>query len=566
MLRNTTYEVWVQSGTRWEIHSRFPVRDHDKALEEAKDLEHYNPQLNVRVVREDYDPETGLAEELVVYASPRRRRPVAGGGVSSWAGAGNLGRGAYSGRFQTAAVRKTISRTTLLIMMCVWTVIGGSIATVITYVAAVAAPGLFLLDLATREARNDALFALFMIVFAGSALVLNSIYLSKIQIEPAKPKAPRPAPIAKPAQEPPPPVPAAEPEEAEPQPQAAAEQPEQEEVAESEGEAENDEVPLSPEAEQQKIRMMGFFAAVLEEAKGADLKFNTFGRFGFNLYLAGAADALGGVNGLERAEVARFVQDMLCLLKVPLDQARGFAFGFESYLSNARHLAMFEAGRRAMLPYLEGDQEEARQLVPAFQEWLDPSAKEEVAAPALIAVMFTDIVGSTGQTQAVGDLAAQYVIRTHNRIVRRALVSFGGREIKHTGDGIMASFVSAVGAVDAAIEIQRRVAAANAAEPDLPFPLHIRIGINAGEPVVEENDLFGATVQLAARVCNSCEADEIAITEVVHHLCAGKPLRLTQRGTELLKGFTEPVSLFTVRWQDEEQPPRAAEPPLKQAG
>jgi hypothetical protein len=107
--------------------------------------------------------------------------------------------------------------------------------------------------------------------------------------------------------------------------------------------------------------------------------------------------------------------------------------------------------------------------------------------------------------------AAQYVVRTHNRIVRSALVNYMGREIKHTGDGIMASFTTVSNAVEAAVETLRRVAANNAAEGDIP--LHLRIGINAGEPVIEDDDLFGVTVQLAARLCAAAEADQILVSE-----------------------------------------------------
>src|SRR6185437_3760097 len=74
----------------------------------------------------------------------------------------------------------------------------------------------------------------------------------------------------------------------------------------------------------------------------------------------------------------------------------------------------------------------------------DPRAAVGAVAPmpdsALRAVMFTDIVGSTEMTESLGDSAALELVRTHDALVRRGLGAFGGREIKHTGDGIMASF------------------------------------------------------------------------------------------------------------------------------
>ena len=100
----------------------------------------------------------------------------------------------------------------------------------------------------------------------------------------------------------------------------------------------------------------------------------------------------------------------------------------------------------------------------------------------------------------MGDAAAQSVVRAHNIIVRDALREHGGSETKHTGDGIMASFPLASSAIEAAIAIQRGVSAHSEVHPDTAF--RVRIGLNAGEPVVEEEDMFGTAVQLARRVCD----------------------------------------------------------------
>ncbi len=164
-----------------------------------------------------------------------------------------------------------------------------------------------------------------------------------------------------------------------------------------------------------------------------------------------------------------------------------------------------------------------------------------------VAVLFTDIAGSTSLTDRSGDARAQELVRAHNAIVRDALRLAGGSETKHTGDGIMASFRSASRAIDAAIAIQRAVAEHNAREPDLP--LGVRIGVNAGEPVSEDRDLFGATVQLARRVCDHAAPGQILVTEGVRHLVAGKAFLFSDRGVVSLKGFEDPVRLYEVRWR-----------------
>ena len=71
-------------------------------------------------------------------------------------------------------------------------------------------------------------------------------------------------------------------------------------------------------------------------------------------------------------------------------------------------------------------------------------------------ILFTDIEGSTKLTQELGDARAMAVVRAHDQIVEAALAKHGGSEVKHTGDGVMASFVSVVGGAATAIEIQRR--------------------------------------------------------------------------------------------------------------
>jgi class 3 adenylate cyclase len=174
------------------------------------------------------------------------------------------------------------------------------------------------------------------------------------------------------------------------------------------------------------------------------------------------------------------------------------------------------------------------------------------AAPVpsgLVTVLFTDMEGSTTLTQRLGDAKAQEVLRTHNTIVREALKAHGGSEIKHTGDGIMASFVSVNGALGCAIAIQRAVAARIREDPEMP--LRVRIGLNAGEPVAEDQDLFGTAVQLAARICAHAEPGQILVPTVVRELAAGKGFLLADLGKIALRGFEDPVRLYEVRWREE---------------
>jgi len=164
---------------------------------------------------------------------------------------------------------------------------------------------------------------------------------------------------------------------------------------------------------------------------------------------------------------------------------------------------------------------------------------------ALRVILFTDLCDSTKQTQELGDDGFMLLIREHDEIVRSALDTQGGREVKHTGDGIMASFTSVSAAVESGITIQCAMQHRNA---EAERPIHLRVGISVGEPVTERGDLFGAAVQLAARLCAAASPGGIAVSTAVRELCVGKRFDFDSRGALDLKGFAEPVPVFEVRF------------------
>jgi class 3 adenylate cyclase len=170
------------------------------------------------------------------------------------------------------------------------------------------------------------------------------------------------------------------------------------------------------------------------------------------------------------------------------------------------------------------------------------------SAPAMRAIVFTDVCGSVAQTHQLGDEGHMDLLREHNEIVRGQLLVQGGREVKHTGDGIMASFTSAVSAITFAVQVQRQLHERN---KDAETPFQISIGISAGEPVTDDNDdLFGAAVQLAARLCSAASDGDIVVSMAVRELCVGKSLRFDDRGELSLKGMPEPTRVYGVDWND----------------
>jgi class 3 adenylate cyclase len=162
-------------------------------------------------------------------------------------------------------------------------------------------------------------------------------------------------------------------------------------------------------------------------------------------------------------------------------------------------------------------------------------------------VLFTDIVGHTEMMRRLGDAKGRDVLREHERITRELLKEYAGAEVKTMGDGFMASFGSVTKAMDCAIALQRAFAAHTASMPE---PLHVRVGLNAGEPLEEDGDLFGSTVILASRIAAKAGAGEILIPEPLRHLLDGKNYVYADRGETVLKGFEDAMRLYEVRWQE----------------
>jgi len=223
-----------------------------------------------------------------------------------------------------------------------------------------------------------------------------------------------------------------------------------------------------------------------------------------------------------------------------VDTARGLA----SRIPNAR-LALLEGS--AGTP-TAGDTEA---VLTAIEEFLGEGEEatagaEAPAAGAVHTILFTDVEGSTALTQRLGDSRARELLREHERMVREALKSHGGSEVKTMGDGFMASFSSATKALECAIAMQRAFAQHNESAEE---PILVRVGLNAGEPIAEDNDLFGTAVNEAARITATANGGEILVSDVVRQLAKGKDFLFNDRGETSLKGFDEPVRLYEVRWK-----------------
>jgi DNA-binding NarL/FixJ family response regulator/class 3 adenylate cyclase len=169
-------------------------------------------------------------------------------------------------------------------------------------------------------------------------------------------------------------------------------------------------------------------------------------------------------------------------------------------------------------------------------------------------ILFTDLVGSTSLFDRLGDEAADAVRREHFAALRRTVAEHDGREVKSTGDGLMVSFPSAVAAVRCAIRMQRATAATG--------ELELSVGLDAGEPLPEGDDLYGTPVIVASRLCNAAGPGEILASEVVCRIAGPRVAEPIEPARALrLRGISERVAASRVRWrEDAREGPATPEP------
>jgi class 3 adenylate cyclase len=152
-------------------------------------------------------------------------------------------------------------------------------------------------------------------------------------------------------------------------------------------------------------------------------------------------------------------------------------------------------------------------------------------------LLMSDIVDSTRIAARLGDAAWKQVLADHNRIARSQFDRFRGREVNTTGDGFLATFGSAAGALRSAIAIREGVTA---------IGIELRIGIHTGEVEVLPNDIGGVAVHAASRIMALGQASEIIVSSVTRGLVEGSGLRFLERGRHSVKGLEQPIEVFAL--------------------
>src|SRR2546426_8209001 len=171
--------------------------------------------------------------------------------------------------------------------------------------------------------------------------------------------------------------------------------------------------------------------------------------------------------------------------------------------------------------------------------------------------LFADLRDYTGFVERHGDQAAATLVATYRKLVRQRVRESAGAEIKVEGDAVFVAFPSARLAIACGAAILEDAAAQTAAQPEIP--LHVGIGVHAGEPVPQDGDFIGSAVNVAARIGSAADIGQLLISDVVRGLVrTGAAFPLRDRGSVSLKGLSEPIHLYEVVWSGDAQADIAA--------
>jgi class 3 adenylate cyclase len=212
-------------------------------------------------------------------------------------------------------------------------------------------------------------------------------------------------------------------------------------------------------------------------------------------------------------------------LAVPVANGRWLA----EHIPHARYV---ELEGNDHLPWI-GDQDA---FLDAQEEFLCGKHHRDIDR-VLATVLLTDIVDSTAMATRLGDHHWRELLDTHDQLAIEAVKRYGGRTIKTTGDGLLATFDGPARAIRCARSITDELAAHGVA---------IRAGIHTGEIDLRGDDVGGIAVHIAARVQAAADPGEVLVSRTVRDLVAGSGIELHDRGTHALRGVTEPWQLYGV--------------------
>lgn len=179
----------------------------------------------------------------------------------------------------------------------------------------------------------------------------------------------------------------------------------------------------------------------------------------------------------------------------------------------------------------------AGEVFEAMVEFLTGSSALLENDRVLATVLMIDIVGSTSRAEELGDQRWLELLDAHNRVVRKQFERFRGREVKSLGDGFLATFDGPARAIRCASAITEAVRA---------LGIEVRAGLHTGEVELNDSDVLGIAVHMAARVSALAVPGEVLVSRTVMDLVAGSGLRFAERGSHSLKGLEGTMDLYAA--------------------
>ncbi len=214
------------------------------------------------------------------------------------------------------------------------------------------------------------------------------------------------------------------------------------------------------------------------------------------------------------------------LALLPIEHGRYLA----EHLPNARFVEL--PGADGPLTY-----ETPELILDHIEEFLTGVRQPAPTTRVLATVLFTDIVASTERASELGDRRWRELLEVHDDLGRRLVEQWGGRVVKSTGDGLLATFDGPGRAIACAAALREQLG---------DIDLQIRAGLHAGEVEVRGDDVGGIAVHIAARILGEAAPGEILVSRTVRDLVAGSDIALEDRGTHTLRGLADPWHLFAA--------------------
>lgn len=528
-MRVAHYEIYEARFGQWALKGRHQPKE--EALARARAEKNWTDGRIPTILLQENVPEDGEDVDVsVIYRSPEIRtafKPPDSGG-------------SMAGSFMTVAINGVII---------------GAIGAVMAAVALAGSPARFFLS-----------FLVFLMLTAGAMMVLFRVMVPvelmmwRNKPADAKRKAIEALSVIDESEAPRPPPPS-NPNRIRKQRKGAFSHPRGEAIVEGEsrsghfgdntgGAAHGQSSQLQELIAQQVLILQSFANDAVARLGAQTTNLQSFDRYGFNLYIAGGAQELARREKLTEHTMTSILTNVLTGQNTSLETAKAFAERLPTAGNRTRFRAVLDAGRAAMVATLDD-----KPIPPdcaiekVLSNWSNPHGNAGAGPNAArrLAVLLTDLVGSTDATRKLGNSGAQRLLRAHNAIVRDAVKQHRGQEVKHTGDGILCIFNSAADAASAGMAIQQDAFAYVRDNPDLP--LAIRIGIEYAEGMKDETgEYFGPAFTSIEGICDAGGNGDVAVSPAVKDQSQGAVLQYAElTPSPTAKSFVP--GLFKLLWQ-----------------